>query len=52
VVRSNHPSFTRAVMDALRTMKFDPAQVGGIPVAQLVEQPFTFAIPRAGVPEQ
>jgi TonB family protein len=52
VIRSNHPSFTRAVMDALRTMKFEPARVGGLPVAQVVEQPFTFSIPHAGVPEQ
>jgi TonB family protein len=48
VLRSNHPSFTRAVTEALRTMKFDPARVGGIPVPQLVEQPFTFSILHAG----
>jgi TonB family protein len=52
VLRSNHPSFTRAVTDFLRTMKFHPALVGGIPVAQLVEEPFTFSIGHAGVPEQ
>jgi len=48
VVRSNHLSFTRAVTEALRTMKFDPARVGGIPVPQWVEQPFTFSIMRGG----
>lgn len=49
VVRSNHPSFTRAVTEALRTMKFDPARVGGIPVPQWVEEPFTFSIARGDV---
>jgi TonB family protein len=44
VVRSSHVSFTNAVMDALRVMRFAPARVGGIPVAQLVEEPFTFAL--------
>jgi TonB family protein len=48
VVRSNHPSFARAVTEALRTMRFDPARVGGIAVPQWVEQPFTFSIERAG----
>lgn len=52
VVRSNHPAFTQAVTDFLHTMKFHPALVGGIPVAQLVEEPFTFSIQHAGVPEQ
>jgi TonB family protein len=46
VVRSTHPSFTRTVMEALRTMKFDPARVGGIAVPQLVEEPFTFSMDR------
>jgi TonB family protein len=49
VVRSSHPSFTRAVTDALRTEQFDPARVGGIPVAQWVEIPFTFSILRGGI---
>ncbi|HEX7977812.1 MAG TPA: TonB family protein [Gemmatimonadaceae bacterium] len=44
LVRSSHPSFTRAVMDFLRTVKFHPALIGGIPVPQLVEEPFTFSL--------
>jgi hypothetical protein len=44
LVRSSHPGFTQAVLDALRVMRFSPARVGGIPVAQLVEEPFTFSL--------
>lgn len=44
VVRSSHPGFTRSVLEALRTMQFDPARVGGIAVPQVVEEPFTFSI--------
>jgi len=50
VLRSSHPSFTRAVADFLRTAKFQPARVGGIAVPQLVEEPFTFTISRGGIP--
>jgi TonB family protein len=46
VLRSTHPSFTRAVTEYLRTTKYHPARVGGIAVAQLVEQPFTFSLDR------
>jgi len=44
VLRSSHPSFTRVVTEALRTMRFDPARIGGIPVPQVVEEPFTFSL--------
>lgn len=44
VLRSTHPSFTRAVLETLRTVTFDPARVGGIAVPQVVEQPFTFSL--------
>jgi TonB family protein len=44
VVRSSHPGFTRSVLDALRTMQFVPARVGGIAVPQVIEEPFTFTI--------
>lgn len=44
VMRSTHPSFTRAVLELLRTATFEPARVGGIAVPQVVEQPFTFTI--------
>ena len=43
VVRSSHPAFTQAVGSFLRTATYQPARIGGIPVAQLVEQPFTFS---------
>ena len=46
VLRSSHPSLTRAVTEYLRTTKYHPARVGGIAVAQLVEQPFTFSLER------
>ena len=44
IVRSSDPSFTLAVLEGLRVIRFNPARVGGIPVAQLVEQPFTFSL--------
>lgn len=44
VLSSTNPSFTRAILEALRTMTFDPARVGGIAVPQVVEMPFTFSI--------
>jgi len=43
---SSDPAFTAAVRTALPTMRFHPALVGGKPVKQLVQQPFTFALPR------
>jgi TonB family protein len=46
VIRSSHPLFTKAVVDGLRLLRFHPARVGGIPVAQLVEEPFTFTLER------
>jgi len=44
VVESDHAGFTEAVRSALPHMKFNPAQVDGVPVRQLVQQPFMFAI--------
>lgn len=44
VLRSTHDLFTIAVKNALPTMRFAPAEVGGRKVKQLVQQPFTFAI--------
>jgi TonB family protein len=43
---SSDPAFTDAVRTALPTMRFHPAIVGGKPVKQVVQQPFTFALPR------
>jgi bla regulator protein BlaR1 len=45
-ITSSDPAFTDAVRTALPTMRFHPALVGGKPVKQLVEQPFTFGLQR------
>ncbi|MEP6991319.1 MAG: TonB family protein [bacterium] len=45
VLRSDHQLFTRAVRDALPLMRFEPAQVAGAKVRQMVQQPFTFSLP-------
>ena len=36
--------FVQAVRRALQSARYDPARVGGCPVRQQVEQPFTFAL--------
>ena len=46
IVHSDHMVFTRAVETALRRMRYLPAEVGGRPVAQLVEQTFAFELNR------
>ena len=46
VLKSSHDLFTAAVRNALPQMRFRPALVGGRPVKQLVQQPFTFSISR------
>lgn len=46
VLHSDHLLFTRAVEAALRRMRYLPAEVGGRPVAQLVEQTFAFELHR------
>lgn len=46
VLKSTHELFTAAVRDALPVMRFTPAEVGGVKVRQLVQQPFIFALPR------
>jgi TonB family protein len=46
VLKSTDPAFTKAVAEALPTMRFDPARVKGRAVKQLVEQPFTFSLAR------
>jgi TonB family protein len=47
VLKSTDRAFTEAVHDALPTMRFAPAKVGGRAVRQVVEQPFTFALGRS-----
>lgn len=44
VLKSNHDLFTQAVKAALPDMKFSPAEVRGVHVKQLVQQPFTFGL--------
>jgi len=46
-VRDMHPSFKRVVLEAIRTMTWDPATVSGVKVPRLVEVPFTFGIRRS-----
>lgn len=47
VLKSTHPSFTRAVAEALPAMQFTPAEIGGRKVKQLVQQPFIFTPDKA-----
>jgi Gram-negative bacterial TonB protein C-terminal len=44
VIRATHRDFVQAIRAALPGMRFRPALLGGRPVRQLVEQPFTFKI--------
>lgn len=44
VVKSNDVLFDEAVRNALPNMRFRPALVGGKPVRQMLEQPFTFSL--------
>jgi protein TonB len=46
VLKSTNELFTQAVKNVLPRMKFSPAQIGGKPVNQLVQQAFQFAVPR------
>jgi protein TonB len=46
ILRADHALFERAVRDAMRRMRFSPAEVGQRKVRQLVEQGFSFAIQR------
>ena len=43
VLKSSHELFTQAMRDALPQMRFTPAEVAGVKVRQLVQQPFTFS---------
>ena len=44
VLKTSHELFAAAVRNALPSMRFLPAEVGGRKVKQLVQQPFVFAI--------
>lgn len=44
VLESTHDLFTNAVRSSLPNMKFNPAEVGGLKVKQLVQMPFQFSL--------
>ncbi len=44
VLRSTREEFSEAVLRALPSFRFTPARIGGRPVAQRVQVPFTFSI--------
>jgi protein TonB len=46
VLKSTNELFTQAVRNVLPRMRFSPAQIGGKPVNQLVQQAFQFAVPQ------
>jgi TonB family protein len=46
VLKTTHDLFTKSVRNALPQMTFKPALVGGQPVRQLVQEPFTFSMAR------
>jgi protein TonB len=46
VLRSTHDGFTNAVLAMLPTYRFEPARLGGQPVAQVVQMPFYFNVTR------
>lgn len=46
VLKTSHDLFTNAVRQALTTMRFYPAEIGGRKVKQLVQQPFNFTLTR------
>lgn len=45
IVSSTDPQFAVSVVRALAEARFVPAQLGGRPVRQIVQQPFTFVVP-------
>jgi TonB family protein len=50
VIRSTHDLFTETVRAALPNMRFEPALIGGRPVRQLVQMPFTFNLSKDAKP--
>ena len=46
VLRATHLDFVSAVRAGLVTMRFNPAEIHGVKVKQLVQQPFTFTLLR------
>jgi protein TonB len=46
ILKTTNELFASAVRNVLPRMRFSPAQIGGKPVQQLVQQSFMFAVPR------
>ncbi len=46
VLESDHDQFTQALRQALPRMRYFPAEIGGRPVKQLVQQSFSFTLDR------
>ena len=46
ILKSSHDLFTNSVRNALNSMRFYPAEIGGRKVKQLVQQPFNFTLTR------
>ena len=46
IIQQNHALFENAVRDAMRRMRFSPAEADGRKVRQLVDQSFSFAMRR------
>jgi protein TonB len=46
VLKSTNELFTQSIKNYLPRSRFSPAQIGGKPVNQLVQQSFQFAVPR------
>ncbi|HET9465032.1 MAG TPA: energy transducer TonB [Gemmatimonadales bacterium] len=46
ILKTSHDLFTSAVMSALNSARYYPAEIGGRKVKQLVQQPFNFTLTR------
>jgi len=44
VLRSTHDLFTNAVLSTIGSFRFNPAELGGRRVKQLVQMPFQFSL--------
>ena len=44
VLETSHSLFAQAVRDALPRMRYVPAEIAGVPVRQIVQQPFLFGL--------
>jgi len=51
VLKSTHDLFTAAVRGSLPTFRFEPAEVGGRKVKQLVQMPFQFSLSKGAPPQ-